>query len=191
MLENLMKLVDKIDPSRRAYKSIVVPEDLRMLINLIIQIEQFQDRKLDLQFISEALVSKLAETDYPLMIFVIPPLKNMLDLVVRVITELSKVKKPTNRVFHLVFYPQRTFMIKYHIKEDKILQYFAKVHDFNFDLIPFSSDFLSLEYKQSMKEIFVTKEYNCHNLAAESLFRLETIFGRFKSTFLKGNKDSN
>ena len=76
---------------------------------------------MNLKFISEEQLAKLKESDESLMIFVIPPLKSMLDLVVLVIAELKKSNKPAKRLYHLVFYPQRTFMIKYHIKEDNIL----------------------------------------------------------------------
>ena len=87
---------------------------------------------------------------------------------------------------HLVFYPQRTFMIKFDLKQSASANLFDRIHDFNFDLLPLDNDLLSLEYKPSLLELFVSREYNCHNMAAESLFRLETTYGTFKSVLIKG-----
>jgi hypothetical protein len=46
------------------------------------------------------------------------------------------------------------------------------------NLIPVSPDLLSLEYKNATKELFTSDEYFCYNLVAESILKLQIVFGK-------------
>lgn len=62
-----------------------------------------------------------------------------------------------------------------------------RIYDFNFDLIPLSNDLLSLEYPLTLDEMFKSKEFNVHNLAAESLQRIQLVFGKIPTFVGKGH----
>jgi|JI6StandDraft_1071083.scaffolds.fasta_scaffold09921_6 hypothetical protein len=60
------------------------------------------------------------------------------------------------------------------------------LRDFSFDLIPIDHDLYSLEIK-CFKELFVDQDYSIYNLVAESIHRLQCVFGRVRNIFGKGS----
>lgn len=182
--ENLVKLIDLIEPSKSKYKELVVLPEMKLLLGSLIQVAMYRDqRSTSFNFLTDSFNTNLDNDGKGSMIFLIPPEIPVVDKAIDIIQKLISQKFRAN--IYLVFYPQATFMIKYHLKRIDC-KGIKRIYDFNFDLIPFASDLVTLEYKPSIKEIFVTGEYMCHNLAAESIFRLFNVFGKFKSIFIKG-----
>lgn len=184
IFDNLMNTVDKLDPSQEEPKTMIVPEFLKPLIRLIVEPAEFKKRNLSLLYLTEQTIEEYSDKQPCMIIFLIPPCKSDLEKSVRFITG-AKFKN-LNKTFDLIFFPQRTSIIKYVLKKEEYDDYFDQIYDLNFDLIPYAIDLLSLDYKKGIKEMFINSEYNQHQLAAESLFRLENIFGSFKSVLLKG-----
>lgn len=189
--DNLLRLFDKFCPNKDEKKAIVMPKASKYLMYLIMNESELKNRNFSLLFFpfEKNRVVEWNNLDLDYLIFIIPPETSFLSQV----TAWSEiVKDGTNKKIqiHLVFYPQRTFMIKFDLKQNltniNSKNLFDRIHDFNFDLLPIDQDLLSLEYKASLLELFVTREYNCHQMAAESLFRLETTFGTFKTVMVKG-----
>jgi hypothetical protein len=185
--DNMLRLFEKICPGRDGSKALVMPKFCKYLMYMIMNEEELKTRNFSLLFFPFDKDRMVEWDNLPVsyLVFMIPPDTQMLTTVIAW-SKSVKSGKRKNIEIHLVFYPQRTFMIKFDLKQLASIGLFEKIHDFNFDLIPLDNDLLSLEYKASLLELFVSREYNCHNMAAESLFRLETTFGSFKTVMLKG-----
>lgn len=183
--ENLLRLIEKICPDKQANKRIIMPRDCRYLIYLISDLDQLKVRHISAEFFPFDKPTNWDELDIDYLIMIVPPDTELIEDLINWGQMFKGSSK--DRKVHVVFYPQRTFMIKYDLSRIPAAQStIDKIHDFNFDLIPVEDNLMSLQYKPSLKELFVTHEYNCHNMAAESLFRLETVFGTFKSVMVKG-----
>lgn len=61
------------------------------------------------------------------------------------------------------------------------------IKDFNFDLIPIDTDILSLELENSFKEMYVDQDLSTYTYIAESLQRIQLVYGKIKNVFAKGN----
>lgn len=185
--DNLLRLFDKICPGKNESKAIVMPKAYKYLMYLIMNDVELKSRNFSLLFFPFDKDRVVEWHDLPVnyLIFIIPPDFSMLTSVIAW-SEIVRSGKNKNIEIHLIFFPQRTFMIKFDLKTHSSEKLFDKIHDFNFDLLPLDTDLLSLEYKPSLRELFLSREYNCHHMAAESLFRLETTFGTFKAVMVKG-----
>lgn len=64
------------------------------------------------------------------------------------------------------------------------------LRDFSFDLIPIDHDLYSLEIK-CFKDLFVDEDYSIYSLVAESIHRLQCVFGRVRNIFGKGSAAKN
>lgn len=187
IFQGIMKLSEKIDSNKKTEKVLVFPQELRILITTVFEMSLLSEKNFRIQFYSldDSSLNQFNDTEKSVMIYFCPPDIQMVQQIVKIAQSysLKRVKKQ----HFLVFYPQRTFMIKYDLKRESFLNFFEGIFDFNFSLVPFGKHLMSLVYKPSLHELFVSSEYNCHNMAAESLYRLETIYGSFKTIMLKGS----
>jgi hypothetical protein len=62
-----------------------------------------------------------------------------------------------------------------------------EIQDFNFDLIPVTHDVLSMELNSSFKELYIDQELNMCNHMAESIQRIQLIYGKIPNIFAKGD----
>lgn len=188
IMDNLIRLVDKIDASKVLPKSMIIWKDLKPLFRFIIDKTACQKRNMNLDFMSfrAEVLQNLKDTREDTTIFLIPPEKDVLKCCVELIKDYQS--KEIKKVFYLIIYPQRNFFIKNEISRlEDSERFFQRVLDFNIDMIPFDNDLVSLEYKASLRELYISHEYTMHNLAAESIYRLNMMLGIPKSTFIKGN----
>ncbi len=188
IFQGIMKLSEKIESNKQVEKSLIFPQELRILITTVIDVNLLREKNFRIQFYSldDSSLNQFNDTTKSVMIYFCPPDIQLVQQIVKIAQSysLKRVKKH----HFLVFYPQRTFMIKYDLKRESFLNFFEGVFDFNFSLIPFGKHMMSLAYKPSLSELFFSNEYNCHNMVAESLYRLETIYGSFKTIMLKGTE---
>lgn len=59
------------------------------------------------------------------------------------------------------------------------------IKDFSFGLLPLDHDLYSLEQK-SFKQIYLESDQSIFSMVAESIHRLQSIYGRVKNVFGKG-----
>jgi hypothetical protein len=79
-------------------------------------------------------------------------------------------------------------MCKYKMETLGIYGYFEKrIRDFNMDLIPLSADLMSLEYPLGVTELFYSDQYFSLNLVAESIQRIQIIYGKIPTIWCKGD----
>jgi len=191
MFESLLAMIDRIDPGKKKRKYLVVSEPLHLLIYGLIDPQPFQERQLGYYRLDKSKLSQFKDADPAVLIFLLRPCTEDIDLMGSVISGYDG--RRVDKEYHAMFYPELTFIVNNNLKNGIHYKHLEKkVYNMNFDLIPLGTDLLSLEYQPSLEELFITKEFGCHNAAAESLYRLEAMFGKFKSVYIKGtNPKSN
>jgi hypothetical protein len=187
MKQKFAKILDSICSDRNAPKDMVTVPEIRPLFELIIDPNTLKERKVSLVWLDENSIAQYNDPDVQKLIFFVPPTYKY----VKLIKEFHNMLKRRNfeKKLYLVYYPKRTMMCKYYMDNQKLLvQFENSTFDFNFDLIPLYSDLLSLEYKPAVTEMFISSEYTCYNLVAESIQRLQMVFGKIPTFLIKGDK---
>jgi len=119
-------------------------------------------------------------TDLKHLIFLTPPL----------VTNMNKLaiimKNNPNKYIHVVFLPKRTFACKEALQMAKIYGAITAFYNFNFDLVPLDYDLLSLEISEASRLLYFELDTNPLVAIAESLQRLQVVFGKINNRYCKG-----
>ena len=86
--------------------------------------------------------------------------------------------------FYMLIYPRRNFISKTLIESEaneRLLQKLKVIKDLNFDFFPLENYLLDLDYELSIQELFVSNEFNIHNLSAEAIYKFQLLFGKFNN----------
>ena len=118
------------------------------------------------------------------MIYIMKPNKKFFDNILQIHLMLKAIIP--NLKEYIIFIPCENYdsikqMIFSHVKDD------FKIENLNIDLIPIDNDLLSLEKDSCLKEIYLDEDYTCVTDLAYSLVKLETIFGKVKHKYIKGD----
>lgn len=62
---------------------------------------------------------------------------------------------------------------------------YIEIRDFSFDLVPLDIDLYSLEMK-IMRELYIDDNHTIYSTVAESIHRLQSVFGKIHNIFGKG-----
>lgn len=87
--------------------------------------------------------------------------------------------------FYLILWPRHNILCKEVLKEQGVLGD-LKILDFNFDLIPLEKDLLSLEMEFSFRDTYIDYDLCLHQQVAESIQRLQVIYGKCTHIVGKG-----
>lgn len=88
--------------------------------------------------------------------------------------------------FHMIFVPRRTFACKEVLLSSGRYGDINNIFDFNFDLIPMDTDLLSLEINDAARQLYLELDTTTLVLVAESIQRLQLVFGKIDCIFGKG-----
>jgi len=114
-----------------------------------------------------------------LLIFTPPTVQNM-----HKITKI--IRNNMDKSVYLIFLPRKTFACKEALQTNGIYNSITSFHDFNFDLIPLDYDLLSLEILDASRQLYLEVDTTSLILIAESIQRLQLVFGRFDTILGKG-----
>ena len=95
-------------------------------------------------------------------------------------------KNSQDKNYHLVFWPRRTILCKEALESYGVYGN-LDIRDFNFDLIPLDTDLLSLELDNCFKELYIENDLSTYTYVAESLQRLQLVYGKIRTIFAKGS----
>ena len=111
------------------------------------------------------------------MIYIIKPNKNKFDSILLIHTMLRATVQNLNA--YIIFIPCENYDIIKHLKTSHIKGEFH-IENLNFDLVPIDLDLLSLEKENSLKEIYIDNDLTSITDLANSVAKLEMIFGKIK-----------
>ena len=119
-----------------------------------------------------------------LAIYVIRPNKDVMNI----LSEIHFVLKAMhpNAKECIIFVPKENYDIIEYMQTFNMLNQF-RIENFNVDLIPIDLDLLSLEKENSIKEIYIDKDYSSISDLANAVVKLETCFGKIIHQYVKGD----
>ena len=118
------------------------------------------------------------------MIYIIKPKNKKFDSILLIHTMLKAIIQ--NLKAFIIFIPCENYDIIKHMKTSHIRDDFH-IENLNIDLVPIDLDLLSLEKENSLKEIYIDNDLTSINDLANSVVKLEMIFGKIKYKYIKGD----
>ena len=140
-------------------------------------------------------LNKNIKIDTEIMIFLIPGKIQFLKEIMQIIKnyfediQLNKFTPGNNQnisEFHVIFIPKINNDCKQFLKTDQYEPY-IKTYNLNMDIYSLDYDLMSLEENDSIKDLYIDKNYNCLSILSRSILKFETVFGRIKHKYYKGN----
>ena len=140
-------------------------------------------------------LNKNIKIDTEIMIFLIPGKIQFLKEIMQIIKnyfediQLNKLTPGNNQnisEFHVIFIPKINNDCKQFLKTDQYEPY-IKTYNLNMDIYSLDYDLISLEENDSIKDLYIDKNYNCLSILSRSILKFETVFGRIKHKYVKGN----
>lgn len=179
------RLLDTITPRPQDPKDLVITKQVRSLFELIIDQKRLKQREVSLVTLNQESVNRYGDSSDSWVVFMIPPQKKYLKMVKMFMANV-KVREISKK-YAMVIYPKRNVVTQYLIKKYNMhLDLGSHIYDFNLDLVPLNVDLLSLEHGNCLREMFITKEFESINLVAQSLMKLQLIYGKCKSFYSCG-----
>ena len=126
-------------------------------------------------------INKITED---IIIYVTKPDKKIFNVIIQTHIML-KAMRP-NIEEYIIFIPGENYDIIDYMTSNHIRGDF-NIKNLNFDLIPIDIDLLSLERNNCLKEIYVENDLTSVGDLANSLVKLEMIFGKIKYKYIKGD----
>ncbi|KAL4464744.1 hypothetical protein ABPG74_011305 [Tetrahymena malaccensis] len=99
----------------------------------------------------------------------------------------ANTQQQPKKEFYLIYWPKRTTLCKEAQDEKGITDDLIRIIDFSFDLIPIDQDILSLEMPNSFISMYLDNDFSTYCYVAESIQRLQIIYGKIPNIFLKGD----
>ena len=115
-----------------------------------------------------------------IVIFISPTVENLRKLKDLILINTER----GSRKFYPVFWPKRTLATKEFIESSNLSQY-VEIRDFSFDLLPLDTDLYSLEMKM-IYDLYIEDNHSIFTTVAESIHRLQSVFGRIHNVYAKG-----
>lgn len=100
--------------------------------------------------------------------------------------EDSKEESRANKEYHLIFIPKITNECQSFIN-DSINRAYYNIHNLNMDIYPLDYELMSLEDEECLHQLFITNNYNSLFLLNRAIIKYETVFGKIKYKYYKGN----
>ena len=189
--QTLLNILDTLPPVE---KTLVLEKSCISKLNYLTSLEPLKDR----QVRKELLVLKSTSfiSDSPIIIYIITPQLENIKIIEKHIESATKDfgSKDSNEIqqdkehynkYHLIFIPKITGDVYSFINNSKYKSYF-NTHILNIDIYQLDNDLLSLENKNSFRDIYVDKNLNSLSRLARAIIKYETVFGRIKYKYSKG-----
>ena len=119
-----------------------------------------------------------------LAIYVIRPNKDIMNILSEIHFVLKAMHPNVKEC--IIFVPKENYDIIEYMQTFNMLNQF-RIENFNVDLIPIDLDLLSLEKENSIKEIYIDKDYSSISDLANAVVKLETCFGKIIHQYVKGD----
>ena len=117
-------------------------------------------------------------------IYIARPNKDIFNIIAEIHFMLRALKPKV--IEYIIFIPKENYDIIEYMTTNNMLTEF-KIENFNVDLIPIDLDLLSLERENNIKEIYIDNDYSSINDFANAVVKLETVFGKIKYKYIKGD----
>ena len=195
---NFLNIIDSLP---KLEKFLILDKSCEKKLNFIISFKELIAKK----YIKNTtiLTDGTLSVDSPIIIYVIPPKKECVQIINKHIernhqnqspgneniieTEDNKDNKGSqNKEYHVIFFPRIINECQTYINES-IYRALFNIHNLNMDIYPLDYELMSLEDENSFHQLFVTNNYNSLFLLNRAIIKYETVFGKIKYKYYKGN----
>jgi hypothetical protein len=195
---NFLSIIDSLP---KLEKFLILDKSCEKKLNFIISFKELIAKK----YIKNTtiLTDGTLSVDSPIIIYVIPPKKECVQIINKHIernhqnqtsgneniidTEENKdIKGSQNKEYHIIFFPRIINECQTYINES-IYRALFNIHNLNMDIYPLDYELMSLEDENSFHQLYVTNNYNSLFLLNRAIIKYETVFGKIKYKYYKGN----
>ena len=174
--------LDKLDSLPDIEKLIVLAKPCLPQLNYITKFDKVQKRKVKKIEILNQNISETYENT-PLIIYIITPELNYLKMIEE---HLSKTKNKLGKQFYIIFIPQINNECLTFIKSGT-LKLYCKIDNLNVDMYILDRDIFSLEDHFAFYNLYIKDDLNILSILSKCIIKYETIFGKIKYKYFKGN----
>ena len=178
-LLNIISSLPKVE-KRLILESSLIPK-ISFFINDISMLRNIQVKK-EIYHMGKAI-----NVDSEIMIFLIPSKLLYLVEILGIIDKYSKENEIPNEIeFHIIFVPTIDSECQSIIMKS-LYQKLIKIHNLNIDIFTIDYDLMSLEDNNALKDLYIDQNYNCISILSRAILKFETVFGKIKYRYIKGN----
>ena len=178
-LLNIISSLPKVE-KRLILESSLIPK-ISFFINDISMLRNIQVKK-EIYHMGKAI-----NVDSEIMIFLIPSKLLYLVEILGIIDKYSKENEIPNEIeFHIIFVPTIDSECQSIIMKS-LYQKLIKIHNLNIDIFTIDYDLMSLEDNNALKDLYLDHNYNCISILSRTILKFETVFGKIKYRYIKGN----
>jgi hypothetical protein len=186
-------LLNILDTLPDVEKTLILEKALISKLQYLTALGPLKERKVRKE--SVILKSTSFESDCPILIYIITPEIENMKIIEKHIENNAKEfgSKDTKEIqdkeslnkYHLIFIPKISGECYSFINNSKYKSYF-NIHILNIDIYQLDYDLLSLENKESFRDIYIDKNLNSLSSLSRAIIKYETVFGRIKYKYSKG-----
>ena len=188
--QTLLNILDTLPPVE---KTLVLEKSCISKLNYLTSLEPLKERQVRKELI--ILKSGSFISDCPIIIYIITPQIENIEIIEKHIESNTKDfgSKDSNEIkdkeafnkYHLIFIPKISGECYSFINNSKYKSYF-NIHILNIDIYQLDYDLLSLENKNSFRDIYIDRNLNSLSSLSRAIIKYETVFGRIKYKYSKG-----
>jgi hypothetical protein len=186
-------LLNILDTLPQVEKTLILEKSCLSKLNYLTSLEPLKERQVRKELI--ILKSTSFVSDCPIIIYIITPQLENVKIIEKHIESNTKdfgskdsneiQDKETFNKYHIIFIPKISGECYSYINDSKYKSYF-NMHILNIDIFQLDYDLLSLENKNSFRDIYIDRNLNSLSSLSRAIVKYETVFGRIKYKYSKG-----
>ena len=183
-------LLNILDTLPKEDKILVLEESCIPKINFFTDLAPLQERG-----IKDRLLKLKPNTMIPdkkIIVYIIPAKQEFLDYIENHIKfnlhnyKNNQTEITDNKEYHVIFVPKISNECQSFINLSDYKSYYF-IHNLNIDLYTFDNDLLSLEEHSTLQDLYINNNYNVLSVLSRCILKFETVFGKIKNKYVKGD----
>jgi hypothetical protein len=192
---NLLRILESLPKFK---KTIILDISSISKLNFVTTLEKLKTANVQKELI---LKSGRIMVETPILVYLIPPKKECVQIIEKHIESNNKNltqgmdnnieegkidESKANKEYHIIFFPKITNECQSLINDSLYRAYF-NVYNLNMDIFPLDYEIMSLQDDNSFHQLYVTNNYNSLFLLNRAIIKYETVFGKIKHKYYKGD----
>ncbi|XP_055319720.1 vacuolar protein sorting-associated protein 33A [Sitodiplosis mosellana] len=129
----------------------------------------------------------LPDVDVRNIIFITRPNLKLMNCIAENVHSIDKRRGGSNKELFLYFLPRVSTLCETQLKNKGVYGSFIHVGEFKCDFFPVDNDLLSMELKDSFRDLHIEDDPTSIFLSAKALTSLQKLYGRIPKVYGKGN----
>ena len=179
-------VLDQCTDSVHSAKDLIFTESMRAIFEFSINKLMLKKKNVSITTLNKESINDYNDQSESALVFLVSAERRNFKNIRRFLTSLKRRGIRKSRI-NLVVYPQRDIVSQLLVREFELhIIFMENIFDFNIEMVPLADDLLTLFDHNSLKEMFLTKEFKSINQIAQSIQRLQLVYGQAASVVAKG-----